>query len=78
MSTGRWAKRGLAFQAWADAGWALAGSGDGGTIADPLFTQRIRLIGTSLQRTAIQGTSLERNRVIGTSKEVVRLHGNLQ
>lgn len=92
MSTGRYSKRGWAFQGYVFRPWALAGGAGGG-----VFTDRIRLIGTSLQRNAvcgtsveisrligssveaigIEGTPLERNRVIGTSTEATRLSGTL-
>lgn len=64
MSNGRFVKRGRVYQGWAKRGWALAGSG----VAAPVYTQRIRLL----------GTSLEVNRVIGTSTEVIRIVGAQQ
>ena len=73
MSSGRWAKRGWAFQARADAGWALANGGVSISVA--VVTTRLSLVGTSRQRLAVSGTSAERMNVTGTSQNRLTIEG---
>lgn len=74
MSSGRWTKRGWAFQARADAGWALANSGAAVT-SPAVVTTRLSLVGTSRQRLAVSGTSAERMDVTGTSQKRLTIEG---
>ena len=50
MSNGRFVKRGRVYQGWAKAQWALAGSS-----SPVVYTERIRLIGTSKQVIRVVG-----------------------
>ena len=70
MSTGRYAKRGWAFRAFAFRPWALDGAHDPTNV-----TTRLALIGTSRQRLSIEGTSGERLATVGTSQKRLIIEG---
>jgi hypothetical protein len=72
MSTGRYAKRGWAFQSFAFRPWGVAGA----VVANAeIVTTRLALIGTSRQRLTIEGTSTERLATVGTSQKRLTLEG---
>jgi hypothetical protein len=66
MSTGRYAKRGWAFQAFAFRTWGLAGAGEAAVV--PGTQERISIETTSKRRFGIETTSKNRQGIQATSK----------